>query len=81
MELPSHPEEGQEAVALCEDVIVCSIFKPCLKSWCPAAKWNVSTIKAVNKPAMNLCPQRQICRSSIFMVPENQRCVDKLEVI
>lgn len=57
------------------------LSNPFLKSQCPAAKWNVSTIKAWKKLPMNLCPLRQICLNSIFMVPENQRCVDKLEVI
>lgn len=37
--------------------------------------------KDINKLFMNLCPQRQIYLNSIFMVSENQRRVDKFEVI
>lgn len=37
--------------------------------------------KGINKLFMNLSPQRQIYLNSIFMVSENQRCVDKFEVI
>lgn len=37
--------------------------------------------KVINKLFMNLSPQRQIYLNSIFMVSENQRCVDKFEVI
>lgn len=45
--------EGQEAqlndsplVALCKDIIICPFSKP-LKTWCPAAIQNVSTIKTL----------------------------------
>lgn len=37
--------------------------------------------KGINKLFMNLSPQRQIYLNIIFMVSENQRCIDKFEVI